>query len=154
MARQAAFDLSQIVPSPGAPKYLEGKGIVGTVLVPRSLAGGYAVAVDGDCMAPAVLDEDTLIFHPGVCPAQGMIVGVYFHDCRQCSLKRLVSAFPESARQYDAEPTVLLEMDNPRTKFCVARRTIDRLHVLVGVVRAGAYLPIIANPFGGESGRC
>jgi hypothetical protein len=47
----------------------------------------------------------------------------------------------------------LLEADTPREQFIVAWREVERVHALVGVVRDGTYVPIVANPFDAEAGQ-
>jgi hypothetical protein len=141
-------------PAADLPKYLVGQRTTGTVLVPSSLAGGYVVLAGGDCMAPTVRHDDRLVFHPDVRVERGMIVGVSYRDGRQPHLKRLASDLPEPADlPANIERMILLEMDNPRQQFIVAWRQVERLHALVGVVRAGAYVSIVSNPFGTERGR-
>jgi hypothetical protein len=142
-------------PPAGLPKFLQGAPLSGTVLVPLSLAGGYVCLAEGDCMAPTVRHDDRLVFHPRARIARGMIVGVSYHDGRQPQVKRLASDLPEPA---DLPPNVvraiLLEMDNPRTQFCVAWTQIERVHALVGVVRDGMWIELVANPFGNGGAPC
>jgi hypothetical protein len=83
-----------------------------------------------------------------------MIVGVSYHDGRQPQIKRLASDLPEPPNlPANVERTIVLEMDSPREQFIVAWRQVERVHALVGVVRGGIYLPIVADPFGTERGR-
>jgi hypothetical protein len=43
--------------------------------------------------------------------------------------------------------SILLEMDNPRTQFLVPVSQIDRIHVVVGIIREGVYRPLVDDPF-------
>ena len=126
------------------PEQIRGNRIKRQVMVPARYAGAYGVGVDGDCLAPAILDGDTAVLSPAIKPQPRMVVAVFFKDRRQPVVKRLTFSLPPllSTRGGNAQFIVIVEMDNPPRTFAIPSSEIDVVHACVGVVRNGAYIAL------------
>jgi hypothetical protein len=121
----------------------------GTVDRPIDDPKAYGSICVGDCLAPAVLDGDTVIFSPSTKVEKGMIVLVNFKDGRRSGIKRLVEDPPRPSRPGDelSFPWTL-EMENPRKRFFVWQALVESVHAVAGVIRDGKFRPLMAADCG------
>lgn len=116
----------------------------GTVTRPIEDPKCYGSICVGDCLAPTVLDGDTLIFSPSTKIAKGMIVLVNLKDGRRSGIKRLAEDPPRPPRPRDELVHLwTLEMDNPRKRFFLPQEAVESVHAVAGVLRKGKWIPLL-----------
>ena len=113
---------------------------------PATLPEKYALAVVGDCMAPAIADGTRATFSKAEKFAAGDIVVIWFRaeilkdGMAPCALKRLSLALPPWVKEFpyhdhpDSEvaAALLFEQDNPRITYSMKCSDVAAIHKFTG----------------------
>ena len=102
---------------------------------PGPCEDGYAVCIDGDCMAPDVRDGDYVAVNPGRRPREGELAVIWLKGNPKGALKRIVTLPPPSHPEDEIVMLGVFEQDNPSRQFSLPNSRIEALHSVVRVVR-------------------
>jgi phage repressor protein C with HTH and peptisase S24 domain len=124
------------------PAYMRDKKPITTVEIPANLDPlAYAMGCKGDCLAPLIMDGDTIVCSPSTKPKPGMIVAFSWKGGQQGTVKRLVSEL-FGVNKGNCQLLITVEMDNPRKQFFFDPTKIDKAHAVIGIVRDGKYISL------------
>ena len=107
----------------------------------------YGLIVRGDCLAPTILDGDSLVVSPAAPITPGMVVVFHFYNYPgQPSIKRLESQLPDVPFRMhpksEVEPIVFVSMDNPRKRLMFRASILEAAHACIGFMRADKFHPL------------
>lgn len=95
----------------------------------------YAVAIDGDCLAPTFNPLDIVVCDPDVRPEAGDFVSIWWKDeSKEPGIKRLAMALPpeEIWESEDFTGLLVCETLNPRKRFTVDLSRVKAVHKVLG----------------------
>lgn len=119
--------------------------VLGIIAGPPSLReGGYAVAVDGDCMTPLILHGEKVAIEPTV-PSNGDIVCLFGKGPGGGWIKRLCSGLVSAVPIHpgsEVSPIICVEQINPPRTYYVDGATLLAIHRVTWVLRNGEWLSV------------
>ena len=133
---------TSVLLNPILPTSLKDRPILGTVQVPKNDPLSYGLIVKGNCMAPEIVDGDTIVVSPSTDVTVGMIVAFSFRDGRMGAVKRLTHLPRPPKPDDEVEVLIRVEMNNPPQTYFLPWSAIDKMHAVNGVVRGGEFIAI------------
>jgi hypothetical protein len=93
-------------------------------------------------LAPDIRDGDIALFSPSTTAEAGMYVGLFFKN-GQRAVKRLTFLAPPFKKGDEISHLHRIKMTNPKQVLFIAPSSVEKMHPVAGVLRAGKFISLL-----------